>query len=516
MSIQKKRERTTLFLVLGIFALAVVNLSLFSFRIDLTSTGSYSISQASKDVVSQAKENIYLTYYVSKKLRNYEPAVEGLADFLDKYAAETGGKVKVKISDPQETGELNDMQRLGLDGRQMQVVEESQASQIAVFNGIVLQYQDRQEVLPWIDQLETLEYSLSDRVNRLVSKKTKNVGLIIGDPTRNLDNSFRILAKTLQSDANFRVINPGEDIAPEVNVLIVAGSRAIDEATAYKIDQYVMAGGKAFLALDGLLVDLNNPQAPVRQNGNSPLNRLVENWGVTIDPGMVLDEYYNVVQMGNRLIKYVEWPKVVPQNTSKQNPVTSRFGGLTLMWTSPLSFKTRDGVKGEALAWSSEKSWLMKDQMSTDPDQALFSASQAQKKSFPYIYALTGTFPSAYTAETVPAGLKTTQPPLAKSPASRVVVVGSSTFLTDMMGAETNAVFASNAVDWLAQDDSLLSIKTRPLRDRNLTLLQDAPVRQSAAFFLSFVNLFLVPAVVLVWGIVRFVRRSRRENKKEA
>ena len=119
------------------------------------------------------------------------------------------------------------------------------------------------------------------------------------------------------------------------------------------------------------------------------------------------------------------------------------------------------------------------------------------------VFALSGAFPSAF-------------PNGGVSPATRMIVVGSSNFLTNLMqitGKDDNAVFASNAVDWLSQDEGLLSIKTRAYREKSLTLLQDARVRDAAAFALSFVSLFVVPVVVLVWAVVRMLRRRSREQK---
>ena len=114
MSIQQKRERTLLFLVLGVLAAAVVNLSLFSFRLDLTSAGAYSISPATKAVLSEAKDGLTVTYYLSKKLTTYYPFTQGIADFLEEYAAASQGRLKVRVVDPQESGQLADMARLGL------------------------------------------------------------------------------------------------------------------------------------------------------------------------------------------------------------------------------------------------------------------------------------------------------------------------------------------------------------------------------------------------------------------
>jgi len=508
MSIQQKRERTLLFLVLGVFAAAVVNLSLFSLRFDLTSAGAWSISPATKNVVAQAKDGITVTYYLSKKLTTYYPFTQGIADFLDEYAASTGGKVRVRVVDPQQTGQLNDMARLGLQSIPIEVVEQNQQTQAVVYSGIVVQYLDRQEVLPAVSQIETLEYDLTSKVQKLVTQKQKSIAFLSADPSRDLQTYYSILTQSLTKNATFRQVQPGEPIG-DASVLIVAGSKGFTEATLKPVDDYLMKGGKVLIAADGVFVDISSAQALAVAAGDNPLLKALETWGVQVDQGIVHDAYNNVVQFqgsqGVTLKRYPQWPQILAKDTSATNPVTSRFVGLSLMWPSALTDLKKPGIQVESLAWTSDKSWLVKDNLSIDVEQAARSAMMPGVKfqKHDVAMALTGAFPSAFPAGGV-------------SPSTRILVLGSSNALTNLMqitGKDDNAVFVENAVDWLAQDDALLQIKTRAYRDKSLTVLQDAQVRDAAGFFLSFVNLFLIPVVVLVWAVVRLLRRRRREQK---
>lgn len=507
-NIQKNREKTLLVLVLGVFALAVINLSLFSVRFDLTSAGAYSISPATQKVLAEAKDGVSVTYYLSKKLTTYYPFTQGISDFLEEYAAASGGKVRVQIVDPQEAGKLGDMARLGLQSIPIEVVEQSQQTQAVVYSGIVIQYLDRQEILPAVSQIETLEYDLTTKVSKLVTQKQKSVAFLSADPTRDLQNYYSILAQTLSKNATFRQVQPGEPVG-DATVLIVAGSKGFTPAILKPVDEYLMQGGKVLFAVDGVFVDISSAQAAVVPAGDNDLLKALETWGVRVDQAMVHDAYNNVVQFqgssGVTLRRYPQWPTILAKNTSATNPVTSRFVGLSLMWPSPLTDLKKPGIQVETLAWTSDKSWLVKDNLTIDVDQAARTAMMPGVTFGKHdeVLALSGAFPSAF-------------PEGGVSPATRILVVGSSNFLTNLMqvtGNDDNAVFAENAVDWLAQDEGLLSIKTRAYREKSLTILQDDRVREAAAFALSFVNLFLVPVIVLVWAVVRFLRRRSREQK---
>lgn len=507
-NVHQGRERTLLWLVLAVFAVAVVNLTLFSVRFDLTSAGAWSISPATKAILSEAKDGVTVTYYLSKKLTTYYPFTQGIADFLEEYAAASQGKLRVRVVDPKDTGELNDMVRLGLQSIPIEVVEQSQQTQAVVYSGIVIQYLNRQEVLPAVSQIETLEYDLTTKVSKLVTQKQKSVAFLSADPTRDLQNYYSVLSQTLTKTSLFRQVQPGEPIG-DATVLIVAGSQGFTPATLKPIDDYLMKGGKVLFAVDGVFVDIASAQGSVLPAGDNALLKALETWGVKVEQGIVHDAYTNLVQFqgsgGQTLYQYAQWPKIQGQNTSATNPITSRFAGLSLMWPSALTDLKKPGITVEPLVWASERSWLVTAGLTIDPVQALQSRQMpgVEFKKHDVVFALSGAFPSSF-------------PNGGVSPATRMVVLASSNALTDLMritGSDVNALFVDNVVDWLGQDEGLLSIKTRAYRDKSLTLLQDEPTRQAAGFALSFVNLFLVPLAVIAWAVVRLLRRRSREQK---
>src|SRR5690606_39949894 len=70
-------------------------------------------------------------------------------------------------------------------------------------------------------------------------------------------------------------------------------------------------------------------------------------------------------------------------------------------------------------------------------------------------------------------------------PRGRVVVVGNMEFATDRYAssATENAVFALNAIDWLAQDEALIGIRSRDWRPPRL--LFSSPALQQGVKYLD-------------------------------
>ena len=92
--------------------------------------------------------------------------------------------------------------------------------------------------------------------------------------------------------------------------------------------------------------------------------------------------------------------------------------------------------------------------------------------------------------------------PDATPPETRLVVIGDSDFATNgVVGIQGNRDMFLNTVNWLAQQESLISIRARDPEDRRLTLTAD---QQRRLFWLSLV---LVPGFVLSTGVYTWWRR---------
>jgi hypothetical protein len=92
-------------------------------------------------------------------------------------------------------------------------------------------------------------------------------------------------------------------------------------------------------------------------------------------------------------------------------------------------------------------------------------------------------------------------------PKGRVVVVGNMEFATDRYASnnQENAIFALNAIDWLAQDPALITIRSRDRRPPRL--LYSSPALQEGV---KYANVIVLPLLVAGWGAFRLIRRRRR------
>jgi ABC-type uncharacterized transport system involved in gliding motility auxiliary subunit len=87
----------------------------------------------------------------------------------------------------------------------------------------------------------------------------------------------------------------------------------------------------------------------------------------------------------------------------------------------------------------------------------------------------------------------------------RIVVVGNDEFASDrqLRSAPENGVFVLNAVDWLAQDEALIAIRSKDRRPPPLAMEEG---RRNAV---KYGNLVGVPVLIGLAGLGRLVQRRR-------
>lgn len=96
-------------------------------------------------------------------------------------------------------------------------------------------------------------------------------------------------------------------------------------------------------------------------------------------------------------------------------------------------------------------------------------------------------------------------------PRGRIILVGSADFATDdfLRGSPNNLRFVLNAVDWLAQDEALIAIRSKD-RTAPRLLFSSGVVRDAVKYG----NLIGVPLLFVLFGILRLARRRRLQSRR--
>ena len=530
---RKRSQVISLILVLAIVVFAGLNTERFWFRLDLTRNRAYSISRVSRGLFQEIPEQVYITYYVSDKLKTLYPFPAQIEDLLLQYAAYSRGSIKVSVLDPAAAGDTAQVESLGLFPQQIEVVDKDELTYAMVYTGIIIQYLDRYETLPVVFRLDSLEYDLTSAIRTVVSQENKVIGLLSGEDGRVLSEDFRSAMSILSRDFSVRELERGETIPEDVTVLFVFGNKDLDDFDLFPIDQYIMRGGRALFAVEGVQVDLLRGLAASKLE-DSPLLDMLETYGVRVLREQLLDVYNKNFRLPRQVFgqimweilgKYPHWVTISDQFVASDNPITARFAGLDLYWASPLELLPGEDVTAEMLVRTTPEAWTMADRFETDPQRAesLLLMDHENRGQKTGAAALRGELPSYFAAHAIPSRAgeeRDWETVVPRSGVTRIVVVGVSDFASEIFqytDAAYNLDFLSNAAGWLSNEEDLLEIKTRTTRDMRLNKIQDPEVRISLALFTQMFTAVIIPLLVIAFGLIRYAVRRKRSfmNKLE-
>jgi ABC-type uncharacterized transport system involved in gliding motility auxiliary subunit len=244
------------------------------------------------------------------------------------------------------------------------------------------------------------------------------------------------------------------------------------------------------------------------------LAAMLRSYGVELQQALVLDNSCLTItyqSMGTRgipsirLIRYPFWLSVTRAGGNPAHPVTSSFAGVDMFWPNPLTLRETEGITAEALVYSTEDAWLMTKDFSVNPDSAFMFTREAGETTGKKLLgaALTGKFPS-YSGEGA----------ASEAAESRIVVIGNSEFLNDSyLDSDRNLAFFLSAVDWLANDDDIIGIRSRAGGISRLDKIRSPESRNAAMTFARFLNTALIPAAVFAFAVV-FTFKRRKNTKK--
>ncbi|MCK5545178.1 MAG: Gldg family protein, partial [Desulfobulbaceae bacterium] len=159
--------------------------TIHTLRADLTQNHEYSISETTKDLISNLSEPLILRGYFSKKTHPLlAPLVPRIKDLMEEYGVASGGRVEVSFVDPRfdEELEAEANQQYGIKPVPFQVAGRYEASIVSSYFNILIKYGDQYVTLGFNDIIEikhrkdgqldvglrNLEYDLTKSIKKTV------------------------------------------------------------------------------------------------------------------------------------------------------------------------------------------------------------------------------------------------------------------------------------------------------------------------------------------------------------
>ena len=376
--------RVAALILLAILFVAVNMFASVSFRgarLDLTENDLFTLSDGTQDLLASLDEPITLRYFYSEGLAQDYPRFRGygvrVRDLLEEMQAEADGQLKLEVIDPEPFSEEEDLaMSLGLQGAR------TADGEVIYFGLVGSNLVDGIETIPFFtdEREEYLEYDVARMIQTLSRPEKPTLGLVTSLPldtgSGGLLAAMRgqskpyIIYEELSQTFSMKFLEQDFDRVPsDVDVLMVAHPKPLDESTLYAIDQFVMRGGRMIAFFDPHSeLSFSKDEQGERLRGSttqSNLEPLFSAWGIDYDPNKVLVDrgLAQRVEAGfdarRQIVDYPLWLAVPPENMNQNDVVTADLDQLNLGTSGIIAPKDASKTVFLPLIWSSDDASVM-------------------------------------------------------------------------------------------------------------------------------------------------------------
>ncbi|MDD4086294.1 MAG: gliding motility-associated ABC transporter substrate-binding protein GldG [Bacteroidales bacterium] len=423
-------------------------------RIDLTSEKRYTLSKATRDILTQLDDYVYFRVYLEgdfpagfKKLRRET------REMLDEFRAYSKF-VEYKFVNPSESTDEQERQatyqllvEAGLNPTDLQIRTNEGMKNQLVFPGALVNYRDKELAVDFLEtqlnmspeaalnaSAQNLEYKLADIINKVTRLQQPAIAFIEGhgeldedhlyDFTQTLLQNYRVDFITLDGRLNAltRRTEPDKsgrsDILLNYDAIVIAQpQQPFDEKDKFILDQYIMHGGKVLWMIDPVIAtmdSLKTAESTVGVDLNVNLDDQLFKYGVRLNKNLLLD--LNAAALGIRTgetggrpqIDFFRWYYFPLLEAASEHPMVRNMNAVKAEFVSSIDTVIREGIRKTPLLKTSgytriagTPALISLTMLQSDPDPRVFNRSGQTAA-----WLLEGEFPSLY-ANRMPAEIST-------------------------------------------------------------------------------------------------------------
>ena len=425
------------------------------------------------------------------------PTLRYIQDTLRDSSIIANGNVVVTTKDPNKDPDVaSEAKAQGVREMQFNVVGQEQFQVKKGYLGLAISYGGNHETIPFVQGTSDLEYQLTSAVKKLTTTDKKTVAFLTGHGEKSRFSDYNSFNDDLSKQFTVNTVTISEDnnsIPKDTTVVIVAGpSQEIDGPTREAVKKYLSEGGSAFFLQDQVSVSSETLTATLNPYGFADV---LGDYGIKVQKNLVYDLRSNeTITFGSGLVSFLVpypfWARLVPGQAD--SVITSRIENVVIPWGSSITLQDQQ---------------LADNQLEATPLLTTTEAGGLQTGSFDIS---PNSKPSNQNLGKQVLAVQVTRKKDSDKPPLRVVVVGNSDFLTEQFAKNSpeNIVFGSQAVSWLAEEESIAGIRFKELGKHNLQFANNTQM-----MVVKYANMgaaFLVP---LVFGFYRLYRRRQLRER---
>jgi gliding-associated putative ABC transporter substrate-binding component GldG len=546
-------------------AILCINLfiSSFFFRLDLTEDKRYSISPGTRQLLENLESNIYVEIYLDGELNaGFKRLQAAVRETLEEFNAYSNNKVQFRFVNPDAAG--SDEQRgafqrelinTGIQPTNLFENIDGKRIQRIIFPGAVVRSGTRQGAVNLLkgnlaasaqerlnQSVESVEFELANAIKKVTRRQKPRIALVqghlelnslpIGDLKQSMDEHFIVEEVKLDNDSALTNYQAAVIIQPKM---------PYTEAEKFRLDQFIMRGGKALFMLDMVQMNLDSIAigGAYAFGYNLNLEDMLFRYGVRANMDLVQDMQMgtvivNVGQFGNAPnLQPVPWPYYVLANQFGKHPITRNLNAVYTKFVGSIdTVKAKGNVRKTPLLMSNQYSRIRRaptivslDELKNDTDPAKFIQSN-----IPLAYLLEGNFHSLFRNRFAPEGITEGTKVMQESVPTQVALIADGDVAVNELDRRsqqplplgfdpvTKQTFSNkdlimNILLYFTDEDGLLEARLKEVRMRPLDKIRLTDEKTQWQVFNLILPLLITAALGGTWY---YVRKKRYEKVQQA
>jgi ABC-2 type transport system permease protein len=545
------------FLWFGNAIVVVVLLNLLAsnyfFRIDLTAENRYLIKDETKEILANLDDDVHVEVYLEGDMNaGFKRFQKAILETLREFEIYSDRKVHYTLANPaaaigkKAQGEfMSELARRGIQPTNVIDTEGGQRKEKIIFPGVIVYYGGMESGVTLLkgnkaaspdeeinQSIEGIEFELISAIERLSKTERKKVGLVTGHGEIDSLDIASFNNELLQSFDVFKVDLSKPRTPVTYDALIIAKPRQpFQDVEKYKLDQYIMHGGKVMFLIDRLEASMENASREeyLSLPYNTNLDDQLFKYGVRINPDLIQDQssaFYPIVTgqvNGKSKFQLMNWPFFPLINHYAEHPITRNLDATILRFVNSIDTVKASGIRKTPLLWTSQASRKLTAPVSVNVnDLRKYDPKDFNQGSMMVGCLLEGKFTSLYKNRFPPEGVSK-EDHVDDGKLTRLLVIADGDVVRNEINPRsgqpqalgfdpfTNYTFANrdllmNAMMWLMEEDGLIQTRSKQVMIRPLNKEKVADEKTKW----QLINLGLPLVLIAGYGFVRAYWRKRK------
>jgi len=488
-------------------------------RVDFTKEKRFTLTPKSKTILKEAGKPITITVFLDgdlpaafKRLRN------ATKDLLTDYKAYSGTDINIEFVDPisglsgaEQDTVINHLYQIGIEPTTLNIKNDNGFAQKTIFPMAIVEGNDHQlsvKLLQNLDasgnyeeninnSIQNLEYLFTSAIQKVLSGEHPRIGFTEGNGELS-DLFLSDAIKTLSERYDAGRVNLDQiDKAglDKLKVLVIAKpEKEFTEAEKYKINYFVMNGGRVVWSIDQVGASLDSLRGAGEQlafNKKLNLDDMLFMYGARVNYNLIADANCAEIplSMGGRqgqiqMAPWVFYPILMPDTS---NNLVKNIDGIRSEFVSTVDTIGVTGLSKKVILQTSgynkvhnTPKMLSLQMVAEQPDPREYASN-------PHTVGvlIEGKFPSVFLNRSVPAGITEPYNLSAESKPTKMIVIGDGDIFKNQISARDGSVFPLgfdryternygnkalllNIADFLSNDDNLIALRNKEVKIRLL------------------------------------------------